>query len=102
MINEVGEEVVIRRYTGNGASRAPTDVPAMARVMGYKPSEIVGAVVQGDMKVIALADGLDDVLPLRTTDFIVIRGIEKSIKAVDDNTRRIAGCLIALEIQVKG
>lgn len=98
----VGEDVIIRRYSGTGAARTHSDVTTKARVMSYQPSELTGEVVQGDVKVIALVDALSGVLPLRTTDFVVIRGAEKSIKGVDDNTRRVEGVLIALEIHVKG
>jgi hypothetical protein len=70
--------------------------------MGYQPKELIGAIVQGDRKVIALIDALGALLPLTTTDKLVIRGREVAIKAVDDNTRRIGGTLIALEIQAAG
>lgn len=99
---ELGEDVVVRRYAGAGPARVPTDVTTRARVMGYRAAELVGPIVQGDVKVIALADMLAALLPLRTTDFLVIRGVEKRIMAIDDNTRRIAGTLIALEIQARG
>lgn len=101
-ITAVGEDVIVRRYAGTGAARAPSDVTTQARVMGYMPHEIVGSVKLGDRKVIALADTLSAILPLRTSDKIVIRGIECDIEAIDDNTRRIGGTLIALEIQVRG
>jgi len=99
---ELGENVVVRRYAGTGPARVPTDVTVRARVMGYKPAEVVGAVVQGDLRVIALADNLAALLPLKTTDFLVIRGAERRVMAIDDNTRRIASTLIALEIQARG
>lgn len=99
---EIGEDVVVRRYAGTGPSRVPADVTVRARVMGYKPAEVVGAVVQGDLLVIALADTLAALLPLKTSDVLVIRGVEKRVMAVDDNTRRVGGTLIALEIQARG
>lgn len=101
-ISELGEDVVIRRYTGTGPARVAIDTATRARVMGYQPKDLVGAIVQGDRRVIALVDTLSAVLPLSTNDKLVIRGREVAIKAVDDNTRRIGGTLIALEITAAG
>lgn len=99
---EYGENVVVRRYSGTGPARTPTNVTTHARVMEYKQAELVGSIVQGDVRVIALAETLAALLPIRTTDFLVVRGRELAVQAVDDNTRRIAGELIALEIQARG
>lgn len=101
-INLTGEDIAIRRFTGSGTPRPHLDTTTRARVVGYAPHELVGTIVQGDRKVIALVDTLTDVLPVTTNDKAVIRGKEVAIKAVDDNTRRIAGTLIALELQVGG
>lgn len=92
---EIGEDVIIRRI-------GVPDVTVRARVVGYKPDELVGPIVQGDVKIIALVDTLGDRLPLTTNDSAVVRGKVKRIKGVDDNTRRIGGTLIALEIQAGG
>ncbi len=101
-INAIGEQVFVRRYSGVGHLRTPVDTAAQARVMGFTPKELVGSIVQGDRKVIMLVDTLGAVLPITTFDQLVIRGREVSIKSVDDNTRRIAGVLIALEIHAAG
>ncbi len=102
MLADVGEDIVIRRYTGTGTPRPKTDVTIRARVMGYEPKELVGSIVQGDRKVIALVDTLGSLMPITTNDKVVVRGKELAIKAVDDSTRRVAGTLIALEIQASG
>jgi hypothetical protein len=99
---EFGETVLVRRYSGTAPSRTHVDTPTTARVMGYAPKDLVGSIVQGDRKVIALVDTLAAILPVTNSDVLVIRGREVKIKAVDDNTRRIAGVLIALEIQAAG
>jgi hypothetical protein len=110
---ELGETVLVRRYSGAGAARSKVEASILARVMGYAPKDLVGTIVQGDRRVIALNDpaavvpagkvALASLLPLNdATDKLVIRGREAAIKAVDDNTRRIAGVLIALEIQAAG
>lgn len=112
MLAAVGESVTVRRYSGTGAGRAAVEAVALARVMGYEPKEIVGAVQQGDRKVIMLNDpdaavpsgkvALSTLLPLDNDDQLVIRGAEVAIQGIDDSTRRIAGTLIAIEIQVRG
>jgi hypothetical protein len=102
MLADVGEDIIIRRYTGTGSPRSKSDTVTRARVMGYEPKDLVGSIVQGDRKIIALVDGLAGILPITTNDKAVVRGKELAIKAVDDSTRRIAGILIALEIQASG
>lgn len=99
---EGGEDIIVRRWSGPSGARVATDVTALARVMGYLSREIVGPVLVGDRKVIMLVDTLGALLPLTTADKLMIRGREVAIKAVDDNTRRVQGVLIALEIQVAG
>ena len=101
-INEVGETVYVRRYSGTPPSLTAADTATVARVMDYQPSEIIGPITQGDRKVIALVDTLTGVLPLTVNDALVVRGKELAIVAVNDNTRRIGGTLIALELQVRG
>ncbi|WP_456622148.1 MULTISPECIES: hypothetical protein [unclassified Bradyrhizobium] len=113
MLAQVGEAITVRRYVGKGAARAPAaEAIAQGRVMGYQPQQIVGAVQQGDRRVILLNDpaasvpsgkvALSTMLPLTSDDKLVVRGAEIQIMGVDDSTRRIAGVLVALEIQVRG
>jgi hypothetical protein len=109
----VGEMVTIRRYTGTGTNRPKIDRPVLARIAGYGPTELVGTIMQGDRRVIALADDITQpttdsppqtlTLPILTSDKIVTRdGKELQIIASDDSTRRVRGVLIALEIQARG
>jgi hypothetical protein len=107
MINEIGEDIIIRRYSGAaGPNRAYTDTIARARIVGYQPRDLVGGISQGDRKAIVLVDTLGALLPIvpgrDSDDKAVVRGKEISIIAVDDSTRRIGGTLIALELQVRG
>lgn len=101
-INEIGEDIIIRRFTGSGTPRPKTETTIKARVVGYRPDEFLGPIVQGDRKVIALVDDLAAILPVLPTDKIVVRGKEMAIKAIDDSTRRIGGTLIALELTIGG
>jgi hypothetical protein len=100
-----GETILIRRYTGTGTSRPRFDASVRARVVDFEPHELVGAIVQGDRKLIVLAEDMIAAqipLDLRKGDKAVVRGRELNIEAADDSTRRIAGVLIAYELQVRG
>src|SRR5262249_26314197 len=59
MLDEVGEPVVIRQYSGTGAGRAVSaEATVQARVTEFSPSELVGSIVQGDRNLIVVADDL--------------------------------------------
>ena len=102
MLAEVGETIQVRRYSGLGAARTYVDTPTLARVIGYQPKDLVGAIVQGDVRVITDPAPLAAMLPLTVDDKLVIRGVEHAIKGIDDNTRRIQGVLVGLDIQAAG
>lgn len=104
-LEQNGEAVTIRRYTGTGETRPFDDVPVTARVKGYQPQELLAGIDQGDVNVIVLADDLDGstiTAPLVKGDSVIIRGRERAIMAVDDNTRRIGATLIAYDLQCRG
>jgi hypothetical protein len=101
----VGEMVTIRRYVGAGANRPWFDCDVRARVMDYKPNELVGSIVQGDRRLVILHEDLvtaQFALPLAKDMKARVRGKELNIEAVDDSTRRVGGQLIAYELQVRG
>lgn len=111
MLNERGETVQVRRYTGAGPNRPRFDADVMAVITGYAAQDFVGSVVVGDRKAIILVEDLIEaqwpVAPgtnrlIVETDFLIVKGKELTIKASDDATRRIAGILIAYELQIKG
>lgn len=100
-----GEMVTVRRYVGTGSDRPVVEAPVAARVTGYAPSELVGNIRQGDRKVILLAEDLERrqfPLPLRAGDKVVVGGRELNVEYADDQTRRVAGVLIAYELQARG
>jgi hypothetical protein len=105
MLAQVGEPVIFRRYVGAGSNRPYFDATATARVVNFDPDDLVGGIQQGDRKLIVLAQDLFDAqfaVPPKKNDKVVVRGKELNIESVDDNTRRIAGQLIAYEIVVRG
>jgi hypothetical protein len=108
-----GEDIVVRRFAGTRAARAVArEAIARGRVIGGGATELVGQVVQRYRKLILLNDtdasvpagkvALSTMLPLRTTDKLFFRDLEVGIVDIDDDTRRIAGVLIALDLMVEG
>lgn len=99
-----GTTVVLRRVTGATLATV-AEVSARARVTDYDPQEIVGDVQQGDRRVIMLASDVAAFpLPIQAngSDRIVIGGKVATIRTVDDQTRRVAGDLVAYELRVRG
>ena len=109
---EGGEDVIIRRWSGPSGARAATEAVARGKPVAYKAEQVAGSIKAGDRKVILINDpaavvpagkvALSTLLPLTTADKLVLRGRELAIKFADDDTRRFAGVLVALEIQVSG
>ena len=103
---ELKEFVTVRRFTGTGSNRPVFDAQNIrARVFGYDAKELIGGIQQGDRKAILYADDVIEsglALPITDKDKLVVRGIELSIIAPDDSTRRVDGILIAYELQVRG
>jgi hypothetical protein len=113
MMARAGEDIAVRRYAGTGAARAiAQEAIARGRPIGGGSTELVGQVVQRYRKVILLNDpdsiasagklALSALLPLRTTDKLFFRDVEVGILDIDDDTRRIDGVLIALDVRVEG
>ena len=105
MINDLGQLVTFRRYTSQGTNPSKTDKEIRARVTGYTADELVGGVIQGDKKVIALYDDLSAAafpLPVKASDKIVFDGKEHAIIAPDGSTRNVRGTLIAYEFTARG
>jgi len=102
-ISTVGEDVVIRTYMGT--SETYDDKTVRARVVEFNPDQLVGAIVQGDRKLIMLAEDVESTgVTLAATQNckILVRGRELQVKAVDDSSRRVQGVLMAYEITVGG
>lgn len=101
-----GEDIVIRFYQGTGGARSvQSNTTVRARVVDFVADELVGPIVKGDRKLIVLAAPLiaAGVTPVTGANCkAVVRGRELQIKSVDDNTRRIAGELIAYDLVAGG
>jgi hypothetical protein len=93
-----GEVCTIQHNDGSAA------LQVLANVAGYAPQDLTDAIIQGDRKVILLADDLSAAAwPVpKKGDRIVISGKQTTVQTVDDMTRRINGVVIAYEIQVRG
>jgi hypothetical protein len=99
------ETILIRRFTGQGTPRPKVEASCHARVTGYQPSEVVGTVLQGDRRLVVMAEDLEGSLvtpPLLASDKAVVRGKELAIIAIDDSTRRVGDTLCAYDLQVRG
>jgi hypothetical protein len=99
------EPILIRRYTGAGNNRPRFDVSVMAKVAGFQPNDLKDGIIQGDTRLIVLADDLIAAqfpLPLKKGDKAVVRGRELNIEAVDDHTRRVGIVLIAYQLSARG
>lgn len=68
-----GQWIAIRRYTGTGPSRTAADTLARAYVTYYPDSELVGTIVQGDLRAITLVDSLSGIMPVNTNDRLMTR-----------------------------
>ncbi|WP_020178083.1 hypothetical protein [Methylopila sp. M107] len=100
-LGRVGGLVTLKR----GAGGPNLEATFKARVIGYAPNEQTGDVQQGDSKVIFLAEDLGSFpVPIKeqSVDAIWQDGRKLTVQAVDDQTRRIAGVLIAYELRVRG
>lgn len=98
-------QVTIRRYYGTGSPRQHYEKVCRGREVQYQPSEIVGPILQGDWKIILLAEDLESgavSLPLLSTDKAMVRGKELTIAGIDDKKRRFGDVLCAYELQVRG
>lgn len=104
-MDEVGEPILVRRWYNTGLTRTKFEASVKARVTVETADELAGAIHQGDVNLIILVDDLESAqfpLPLTTNDRVVVRGKELSPIAVDANTRRIAGVLVAYEVRARG
>lgn len=102
LFDETGETVLLRRQSPSGAQ----DYPVRARIVGYTAQEIAAGVQQGARKVIVLAEDVESSgfpVPIKTRfDAVIAHGLSMTVQMVDDSTRRVAGTLIAYELQVIG
>jgi hypothetical protein len=93
-LGRTGETVFIHR---DGIA----DTPALARPFGQPSVRMVGEIQQKVRRLVVLVDDvLSPLLPLTSNDFLVMRGKTLAIEDVDDDTRRINGILIGLELTV--
>lgn len=104
MLSEYGEEIIIRRYTGTDP-QIMFGATVKARVKGYAAAPLVGGVMQGSIKIIALIEDLIAAqfpLPVRDDDKVFVRGKESDIVGVDNNTGRVGTTQVFAIITAKG
>jgi len=102
----------VRRYGGTGAGRVIVqEAIARGRVERLGAEDIVGDIKLTDRNILindpdaVVPPGkvaLSALLPVLTTDKLFFRDREFAILDPDDDARRYAGVLIALELTVRG
>jgi len=95
-IDAHGQSVTFRRV--NPAA----SVTVKARVLGYKPDELGGGILQGDRRIIVMAEDISFTDGLQPGDKAVVGGTLLNIIVVDDMTRRIGDTLIAYDLTARG
>jgi len=97
-IAKYGRVVAFKRPDGSVA-----DAAVRCRSSGYDAQELGGGIVQGDVKVIALAEDFETAgWEPRKGDQATLGTKLVSVEAVDRETRRVGETLIAYEIQARG
>ncbi len=104
------EPVILRRFTGPGPSlSAPPPYadyqPILAVLRGGGESGQIGGLPNGRHAILLLAEDVEraDMAPgPRKDDRILVGGRTLTIAESDDDTRRIAGILMAYEVQAEG
>jgi hypothetical protein len=99
---EGGETVTLRRNVPGGPA---LEGPVRARVTGYTPVPLDGGIHMGESTILLLASdvaALDWPGGVRGNDLVVVRGRPLNVEAVDDNTHRLAGDLVAHEVTGRG
>ncbi|MBM3549719.1 MAG: hypothetical protein FJX54_22495 [Alphaproteobacteria bacterium] len=108
-----GEDVVLRRISGSGATATSVDVACRAVVREYRPEELVGGIAQGDSQVILSpseirSSGWPDPggsppgtvsLP-KKGDKLIVQGRMRTIEAVAPIL--VAGEFVRIDLQVRG
>lgn len=101
---ELKETIIVRRYTGAGATRPKFDAEARGKAWGYSGSELIGDIQQGDQRVLVLVDDLIDngfTLPVTANDKVVVKG--KEIAIVSPGQRKAPdGTLVVYDLQARG
>lgn len=101
-----GQDAILRRWSGSGSARTPTDVAVRVRALDYKPEELVGGIMQGDTRVILsptqiVAAGWPGPQDWpRIGDRLVIDGRERNVQAAPPF--RIDGVVVRIDVTVRG
>ncbi len=100
-IDEVGEWCTLRRLSG--PQQIPFDVEVKEFCVGFQPHELVGPIVQGDMKVTIGAKEISERQwpgPPRKGDRFILRGKDGAVESCD--TVNIGNVDCRYNLQVRG
>ena len=90
-----GEDVFLRK-----TNTAVGQLAVRARVRFYRPTELVGLIVQGDSKVVISGTGLSVFGVPPINGYVVSNGVPRVIKGVTPT--RQDGVLVRVDMQVRG
>lgn len=93
-LERVGQDVVLlRAASGSG------EIPLRAMVRGFRPSELVGGIKQGDRSVVLSPTGLGGI-PAKAGDGLKIAGKRCNVETVE--LFHMGMALVRLELVVRG
>ena len=100
-IADAGESVIVRRYTApTGSPRPKTDRATRATVRPLKAEELVGAIDQTWSRVVLSPTAIEDLLPIKKGDKVVVQGKERNVEF--PRPIFVQDTLVRLELMVSG
>ncbi len=99
-LNESGETVIIRRYTGSGNPRPKTEVTVPAFVRPLEAEELVGNIDSTFANVILSPTHVGDLLPLKKDDKVVVDNKERNVEL--PKRYKMQGVLVRMKLMIGG
>ena len=101
-LRRAGQKVTLRRYTApTGSPRPKTDLTNVwAVVRAVTADDLVGEIKQTSLKAILSPTDIMSLWPLKTSDKVMIDGVEREVMAV--KPFKVADTLVRVELVVAG
>lgn len=103
-LTRFGRQMTLRRkHLAAGGVLQPLDVVVYGTIKNYAPQELIGTIVQGDSEVIVTDTEIGERQwpgPPRANDYIIVDGVEKTVKAVE--TKYLGVDKLVYKLQVRG
>jgi hypothetical protein len=98
------QTLVLKRYTTTDPDRVADEYSVRGNARQYLDHELVGAIRQGDYRIVVLAEDLIDLsfpLPIVGTDRIMVGDLELAI-LIPNQRKDFDGNLVAYELHCRG